>query len=101
MVTVEVVDSDYNPGTVVVNPGDTVRWVMRGSEPGHTVTALNGAFNSGFAFTADGATFQHSFTAADDNQTFEYSCVTHAACCNMRGSVRVGTSSPPPLPGYE
>ena len=40
-------------------------------------------------------------TAADDGRTFGYSCASHAVCCNMRGSVRVGNSAPPAPPGYE
>lgn len=97
---VQVIDNAYTPQQVVVQPGTTVRWVMRGSDPGHTVTARNGAFDSGFVFHADGDVFEHTFTQADLGSTFEYSCASHQGCCQMQGSVRVGQNAPPPAPGY-
>lgn len=99
-VTVEIHDSFFEPRSVTVEPGTTVRWVRQGQLPDHTVTALEGAFDSGFAFGEPGATFEHTFGAATDAQTFEYSCVTHEACCDMKGSVRVGSDAPAPDPGY-
>ncbi|HEX6899271.1 MAG TPA: hypothetical protein VF789_06135 [Thermoanaerobaculia bacterium] len=98
-VTVVVKDNSYEPRTVIINPGDTIRWVMQGTTPDHTVTALNGAFDSGNRLAASGAVFERRFLEA--NQTFDYSCQTHKDCCNMKGSVRVGDSAPPPTPGYE
>ena len=64
------------------------------------VTANNGAFDSGFVFTQSGSTYERVFTAADENRTFEYRCVSHQGCCQMQGSVRVGTGAPDPGPGY-
>jgi len=101
IITIEVVDNTYNPRSVTVNPGDTVRWVLRGSNAGHTVTDRNGAFDSGFVFNNNGDTYQHTFTAADNEKTFEYHCASHDDCCQMRGSVRVGANAPPPSPSYE
>ncbi|HEX7182212.1 MAG TPA: plastocyanin/azurin family copper-binding protein [Thermoanaerobaculia bacterium] len=98
VVTVQVRDFNYEPSTVTVQPGDTVRWVFSGSDTNHTVTARNGAFNSGAVFTSQGATFERQFGSRG---TFEYSCQAHSECCRMRGSVRVGSDAPPPSPGYE
>ncbi len=97
-VIVEVRDNLYEPKQVKIDSGDTVRWVMRGSNANHTVTEMNGAFDSGFVFQADGNTFDRKFT--QNNQTFNYSCVSHAGCCDMRGSVQVGENAPAPEPGY-
>ena len=99
-VTVELSEHSFSPKQIVIQPGETVAWVMRGSDPTHTVTALNGAFDSGAVFTAPGATFRRTFSAADSGRTFEYRCQAHAVCCAMRGSVRVGSDAPPPGPGY-
>ena len=98
-VTVVVKDNSYEPRTVTLNPGDTVRWVMQGSAPDHTATALNGAFDSGTALAAPGGVFERRFSEA--NQTFDYSCKAHKDCCDMKGSIRVGDSAPAPTPGYE
>ena len=98
-VTVVVKDNSYEPRSVNLNPGDTVRWVMQGSAPDHTVTALNGVFDSGTALSASGAVFERRFLEA--NQTFDYSCKAHKDCCNMKGSIRVGDAAPAPTPGYE
>lgn len=97
-VTVAVKDDLYDPKSVTINPGDTVRWVMEGSTTTHTVTDLNGAFDSGAVFTTAGATFEHQFSQA--NVTYNYFCKVHGACCNMKGSVSVGDAAPPPQPGY-
>lgn len=100
VVTVEVRDDFYDPQSVTIAPGDTVRWVLRGSHAGHTVTERNGAFDSGFVFGSPGDTFERVFPVSEAGQTFEYACATHSGCCGMRGSVRVGANAPPPAPGY-
>lgn len=100
-VTVELDEFSYSPRSVTIEPGQTVRWVMRGSDPTHTVTATDGAFDSGFVFDAPGASFQRTFSEADRGETFNYSCATHSDCCDMKGSIRVGANAPPPNPGYE
>src|SRR5688500_3110300 len=88
--TVELFDNSYSPRSVTVNPGDTVSWVLRGNDRTHTVTAIDGAFDSGAVFNQPGATFRRTFNEA--GRTFEIRCAAHADCCNMRGSVRVGSS---------
>jgi plastocyanin len=96
--TVQVRDFSYEPKSITIEPGDTVRWVFSGSDQTHTVTAVNGAFNSGTVFTASGATFERRFDAMG---TWDYSCQSHKQCCLMQGSIRVGNNSPPPGAGYE
>jgi len=98
VITVQVKDFSYEPKSITIEPGDTVRWVLSGSDHTHTVTALNGAFDSGAVFTGSGAMFERRF---DTVGTFDYSCKSHKLCCQMQGSVRVGSNSPPPSPGYE
>lgn len=97
---VEVQDNFFSPRSVDVEPGDTVRWVLRGATLDHTVNERNGAFSSGGALSHSGGTFEHTFTTADTGKTFEYDCNTHQGCCMMQGSVRVGASAPAPSPGY-
>ena len=100
VVEVEIFDNRFEPKSITVAPGTTVRWINRGAETNHTTMAMSGEWNSGFVFTGSGSTYEHTFTAADDGQTYEYSCETHKVCCMMQGSVRVGSSAPPPGPGY-
>lgn len=95
---VTVKENSYEPKSITIEPGDTVRWVLSGIDPSHTVTAVNGAFDSGTAFTATGAMYERRF---ETTGTFDYSCKAHKQCCLMQGSVRVGNNSPPPGPGYE
>lgn len=98
-VTIEVTDTSFSPQSVQINPGDTVEWVLRGSMFNHTVTDSGGAFDSGFAFKVPNAIFQRTFGADTAGRTFNYQCTTHVAF-GMKGSVRVGSSAPPPGPGY-
>ena len=100
MVTVEVLDNSYNPQSIQINRGDTVRWVLAGAAPTHTVTALGGTFDSTAIFLQAGDTYDQTFN--QNNATFEYFCQAHGACmaCTMKGSVRVGPTAPTPNPGY-
>lgn len=98
--TVAVRDNTFEPRSITVRPGDTVRWVMQGSAPGHSVTDNGGLFDSGFVFIQNGSAYERVFTAAEENRTFEYRCVSHQGCCQMQGSVRVGDGAPSPGPGY-
>lgn len=99
VVTIQVKENTYEPRSVTIEPGDTVRWVMAGSDPTHTVTARDGAFDSGTVFTGAGAAFERRFNAA--GVTYEYSCKEHSDCCNMKGSIRVGAAAPPPGNDYD
>jgi plastocyanin len=100
VMVVRVLDNRFDPQSITVEPGTTVRWIMRGTMPGHTVTDNGGAFDSGFVFVNDGDTFERTFPQSEEGQTFNYACQSHQACCNMQGSVRVGNSAPQPDPGY-
>lgn len=95
---VQVRDDLFEPKSITIQPGDTVRWVLNGSHLDHTVTARDGSFNSGRVFTRAGATYERRF---DTTGTWDYSCQAHQTCCSMQGSVRVGSNAPPPTPGYE
>lgn len=100
VVTVEIMDNQFSPRSVQIEPGQTVRWVFRGSAPGHTVTAEDGSFDSGAVFTQMGTAFERTFGTQLANQTIQYRCSSHYLCCQMQGSVRVGSGAPPPNPGY-
>jgi plastocyanin len=96
---VQIKDNSYEPKSLTIEPGDTVRWVMSGSAKNHTVTATDGSFDSGAVFTGANAVYERKFDQT--GKTIEYSCTAHSACCLMRGSIRVGSNSPPPDPTYE
>jgi len=100
VVTVEILDFEFRPKSIVIEPGQTVRWILRGNDRTHTTTAQNGAWNSGLAFSQDGASFERTFGAQEEGMTFNYSCTSHQACCQMQGSIRVGAGAPPPDPDY-
>ncbi len=97
---VQVLDNEFRPKSLTIQPGDTVRWQLSGTDSSHTVTAMSGAFDSGFAFTSQGVFFERTFPLSEDGETFEYSCITHKECCEMQGSVRVGVDAAPPSDGY-
>jgi plastocyanin len=94
-ITVQIKDDFFDPKSIVISPGTTVRWVRAGNDSRHTVTDKGGAFNH--AFPNSGDTFERKFTEAD--RTFNYVCLTHESM-GMKGSVRVGEGAPPPDPGY-
>ena len=97
-VVVQVRDFAFEPRSVTIQPGDTVRWVLSGADRTHTVSSRDGSFDSGQSFNRDGAVFERRFDTAG---TWEYWCSSHRDCCTMQGSVRVGSTAPPPIPGYE
>ena len=97
VITVEIHDDFFQPKSVTVNAGTTVRWVLRGSTVDHTVTDNRGAFDSGFTFKNQGDIFERRFDQA--GETFSYACQTHGPM-GMLGSVRVGNTAPQPDPGY-
>lgn len=95
----------FDPGTVAVSPGTTVRWVNEGDAP-HTVTAYESELPAGAAFFASGG-FETERAARNDvrgglirageafEHTFEipgsyaYFCIPHEGS-RMTGTVRVG-----------
>lgn len=66
-----IVDFAFDPATMRVPIGTTVRWVNVGVAP-HTATARDGSFDSGFLET--GERFDRTFTVPT---TIEYICAIH------------------------
>ena len=100
VVIVSIRDNFFDPKSITISPGTTVRWVMRGSMTNHTVTENNGMFDSGFRFRNDGDVFERTFGSGDSDKIFLYHCETHWNSDEMQGSVRVGANAPPPPPRY-
>jgi len=87
---ISIVDNDFDPSTMTVTVGSTVRWVNTGNLP-HTATAA-GQFDSGILMTGD--TWSRTFNTAG---TFSYICTLHP---EMTATVVVtGTDgkAPPPV----
>jgi len=91
----------FQPASVTIHPGDTVRWTW--SSSGHSTTSgspgmPNGIWDSGVRNQP--ATFTHTFNSAGN---FPYYCIPHGGCCGMTGTVTVTnptpTPTPPPMPG--
>jgi plastocyanin len=85
---VSIVDFAFNPQTISVTTGTTVRWTNTGSAP-HTTTSDTGLWDSG---TLDNGQ-QFSFTF-NTSGTFTYFCAIHTS---MTGTVNV-QASPTPTP---
>ena len=83
-VTVSIGDDKFDPGTVTVAPGTTVKWVNNGQHK-HTVTADKGEWDSG-DMTA-GATYTATFNTPG---TFTYNCRYHK---DMKGTIVVTAPS--------
>ena len=79
VVSVSIVDFAFNPKTITIPVGTTVRWTNNGSAP-HTVTSTSSpkAFDSGTLNSGD--TFQHTFTTAGQ---FPYRCNIHPSMTGM------------------
>ena len=98
--TVQILDFRFEPKQLTINPGDTVRWVLAGSDATHTSTSVEMVWDSEFVFLESGDSFEWTSTLNDAAQTFEYGCRTHTESHDMKGSIRVGENAPPPSPGY-
>ncbi len=77
VVEVRIVDTEegsfaFEPSTVTIEPGMTVRWVSESSES-HTVTANDDSFH---AALEEGDSFEHTFS---DVGMFHYFCQPHAS----------------------
>jgi plastocyanin len=79
------VDNTFEPATVTIAPGDTVRWTNKDPGTKHTATRKDApdAFDSGLL--GSGATFSHTFATAG---TYPYVCTPHAKM-GMTGTVVV------------
>jgi plastocyanin len=78
--TVSIKDGSYDPATVTINAGQTVKWKNDGKET-HTVTSSKGDWGSNDL--APGHEFTATYTLPG---TFEYYCRFHP---NMKGKVIV------------
>ena len=100
-VTVNLVGGGYgtfsfDPSSVTINQGDTVRWIWDSTH--HSTTSgtpgmPNGLWDSGIRNL--GAMFTYTFNTPG---SFPYYCTVHGACCGMTGMVTVMNSAPTPTP---
>ena len=77
---VDIVDLVFEPASLEVPAGTTVKWTNTGVAP-HTATAKEGTFDSGTLQT--GGTFDHTFTTPG---RYAYQCLIHP---DMTGSIAV------------
>ena len=77
--TIEIHNLKFAPKSLVVRPGDQVRWINRDIAP-HTATALNGTWDTGEL----GFDEEASITVTPGLAT-DYFCVFHP---HMRGELR-------------
>jgi plastocyanin len=82
--TVGAYDNRFEPGTINVQIGSTVRWVNYGHHD-HTVTATDGRWDSGDI--KPGASYSATFKQPG---TYNYYCRHHTQD-NMRGTIVVGS----------
>ena len=80
---VGIIDLDYDPRSLSIQPGTTVIWTNVGAIP-HTVTA-EGQFDSGILTT--GQTYERTFATVG---TYDYLCTLHP---NMVGQITVEESA--------
>ena len=81
--TVNIKNMAFNPSTITVQMGTTVKWVNM-DNTAHTVTSDNGVFDSGNM--DKGASFSYTF---NQEGTFAYHCTLHP---DMHGTVTVISS---------
>ena len=74
-------DDSFDPPTLTVQPGTTVKWTNNGKHP-HTVTDRDGKFDSGDI--APGASYTATFSTPG---TYKYYCKHHKG---MEGTIVVG-----------
>lgn len=82
VIDVHVTNNVFTPDFVVINLGDTVRWIF--DEGVHTTTSDDGEWDSGVV--QPGTMFEHTFLGTGQ---YDYQCTLHVDCCNMVGSIYV------------
>ena len=82
--TVNIQNMAFNPSSLTVPVGTTVKWVNMDSTT-HTVTSDTGVFNSGNL--NNGQSFSYTFNQAG---TFPYHCSIHT---NIHGTIVVSSSA--------
>ncbi len=83
-------DDMFEPATLNIQPGTTVRWVNDGKHP-HTVTDRGGKFDSGDI--APGSSYSATFQTPG---TYKYHCKHHKG---MEGTIVVGQTGSAPAAG--
>jgi len=78
--SVRMAGSRFEPATITIAPGQTVRWFNDDTAP-HTVTAIDGSWDSGDR--SPGGSFERRF---DTQGTYPYVCQYHPS---MTGKVQV------------
>lgn len=83
---VQLIGNSFQPSTLTISVGDTVRWENTGGGL-HNVVADDNSFTSGTASTANW-TYEHVFNALGD---FQYYCQIHGAAggIGMSGKITV------------
>ncbi len=82
---VDVIDYDFMPKALQVQPGDTVTWSFSGDAE-HTATSVKGQAESWDSdIVAKGGSYSHTFTKPG---RFAYVCLPHRSF--MKGTVQVG-----------
>jgi plastocyanin len=97
VIDVQVDTNVFTPEFVIINRGDTVRWVWIGGL--HSTTSYDGLWDSGLI--GPGSQFKYTFTGTGQ---FDYFCSIHVDCCHMVGSIYVldnGTPSNVIVAGYQ
>jgi plastocyanin len=90
MADIAVIDYNYSPTTINVQPGTIVRWTNNGQAP-HTVTSdTAGQFDSGQI--ASGSRWQFTFNTPG---TYAFHCDFHS---NMKGTINVLAPGSTPIP---
>ncbi|MBL6969005.1 MAG: plastocyanin [Gammaproteobacteria bacterium] len=85
VVEIEIINYGYQPQTVTINPGDTVRWINREKRQYHSVKldgdGGGGSVNSEYLFP--GESWEHTFS---QEGVYNYMCGPHS---EMVGAVKV------------
>lgn len=84
-------DLTFEPDSVSIEPGTTVRWINDSEDIEHTVTARDENQPEAWAsedMTEGGQEFERIFTAASAGETYDYFCIPHEAD-GMEGKIVV------------
>lgn len=93
--TVNMLDNEFSPKQIHINPGDTVTWTNNG-QVAHTVTADDHKFDSGDI--AAGKTYSYTFT---EPGTYAYYCALHGGAGGLGMAGVVIVDAPAGSSGYD
>ncbi len=96
LVPISIVDFQFEPASVTVAVGDSIRWTNNGTVP-HTATSgdnceASGDWDSGTL--EPGQSFTYGVDQEDAGRTVDYFCRFHCASNNMVGSFTVQSATP-------